>query len=148
MLQWMRNNFQTSNRRFVNASGLAALLLVSLFLPACVTPPSVTTVAKPVVTGQPVSLDNILVSVTSAVENLTAERQLLSESLISGLNQTEMFTKVTANPPDLGPGDGIKIQLAITAIKKVLTVSRSDDNRTISTRSSISLAAAIQVTPW
>ena len=124
MLRWMRTKSQTIGRQGGNPFGLIALLFVLLCLPACVSPPKVATVASPVITGQPVSLDNILVALSSPAGDLTAERQLLSDSLVSGLRQSGLFATVTANPAELGADDGISISVEITAIKKVTDNAR------------------------
>ena len=124
MLQWMRIDFKSLTRLGPSTPGLIALLFGLLAIPACVSPPKVVTVASPVITGKPVSMDNILVAVASSAGDLTAERQLLSDSLVSGLRQSGLFATVTANPAELGAGDGIKIQVEITAIKKVTDNAR------------------------
>ena len=125
MLKWMRTKPRTIGRQGRHTFSLIALLFVLLRLPACVSPPKVATVASPVITGQPVSMDNILVTLSSSAGDLTAERQLLGDSLISGLKQTGLFVMVTGNPAELGAGDGIRISVEITTIKKVTDNARA-----------------------
>jgi len=119
MLKWMWNEPKTIDRHRRSPFIFAAMLLAGLIITGCVSPPRVDTVASPVVTGKPVSMDTLFVVVSSSAGNLAAEKQLLSDSIISGLRQTEMFTLVTGDPADIGTSDGIKITADITAIKKV-----------------------------
>lgn len=120
----MRNEPQTPGGHGKTVFGLAALLFVLLTSPGCVSLPGAGRIANPVMTGKPVSFDNILVTVTSLAGDAEAEQSLLGDALISGLKQTELFASVTGNPAGPAAGDGIKIQLEITAIRKVTDNAR------------------------
>ncbi len=95
-----------------------------LTVTGCVSPPGARRIANPVIAGRAVSLENILVAVTSSAGDLTAEKNLLGDALVSGLNQTEMFASVSRNRADLIAGNGITIRADIKSIKRV-----SDDAR-------------------
>jgi hypothetical protein len=120
----MRNEPKTMGRHGKIALGFAARLFLLLIITGCVSSPGAARVANQVTTGKPVSLDNILVVVASSAGALAAEKQMLDDTLISGLKQTGMFVSVTGNTADLGAGDGIKISVEITAIKKVTDNAR------------------------
>jgi hypothetical protein len=107
-----------------NAIGFAAALFALLSLLGCASPSGAVRNLSPLTSSQPVSLDNILVVTASSAGDLTAEKQLLGDTLISGLSETEMFVKVTGNPADAGSGNGVKLKAEIREIKKV-----SDDAR-------------------
>ena len=119
MLKLMCNEPRTNHRRFENALGFIALLCLLLTMPGCLSLPSVARVSDRVMTGKPVSVDNLFVVISSSAGDLSAEKQLLGDSIISGLKQTEMFSLVTGNPADLGAGGGLKVSVEITAIQKV-----------------------------
>lgn len=107
-----------------NAPSLVALLWLLLTMPSCVTPPDSALADKPVLTSRPVALDNFLVIVTGLDGTLAAERRMLADAVVSELRQTGMFASVAETPADLGGGDGVKLQLAITALKPVTENSR------------------------
>ena len=138
----MWNKPGTTGRRRKSALGLAAVLLALLVTTGCVSSPGSARIDSRVTTGKPASMDNILVAVSSSAGGLEAEKQLLNDSLISGLRQTGMFTAVSGNQSGLGDGDGIKLAVEITAIKTV-----SDNARewagALAGRASIALRASV-----
>jgi hypothetical protein len=102
-----------------NALVVTAFLSAILALSGCMSSPDAFRPASPVRQGKPVSMDNIYVTVTSSAGDLAPEKILLRDAIISGLDQTGMFTNVTGSPDGLGSGDGIKVAVDIKAIKKV-----------------------------
>jgi hypothetical protein len=121
----MRIESKKVGRQCHYALGVAALLFVLLTGSGCVSLPGAGSMANPVMTSKPVALDNILVTVTSLAGDSEAEQHLLADAIISNLKQTELFASVTGNPAGLDAGDGVKIQLEITAIKKVTDNARA-----------------------
>jgi hypothetical protein len=113
-----------TGRQFENALIFSSLLAVLLAIPACMAPPGAALVGQPVVTGRPVSLDNILVVATNATGQSSAESRTLADAIASGLRQTEMFTGVAETPAGLGAGDGVTVLAAITALKPVTDNAR------------------------
>ncbi len=103
---------------------LAAVLFVLVNLAGCATSSGVIKSTTPALINQPVSLDFILVSTTSAVGNSAAERNSLNDLIISGLRDTQLFTSVSENKADDRAREGIKVAVEIKEIKKV-----SDDAR-------------------
>jgi hypothetical protein len=99
-------------------------LFVFLTLAGCASSPIKAPMAGPVVTGRPVSLDTILVATSSAAGDLEPEKQVLGDAIISGLNDSKMFTTVTGNESETGAANGIKIQADIREIKKVSNTAR------------------------
>ena len=94
-----------------------------LSLAGCTTSSGVIASA-PVVTGRPVSLDSIVVTTTSSLADLAAEKTLLNDRIISGLRETGLFASVSADGAGTNSGNGIKVAVEIKAITKV-----SDDSR-------------------
>jgi hypothetical protein len=108
----------------VRRGGLAVLAGILLAIPACIAPPKSALVENPVQTGRPVSLDHILVTVAHAGGKLSAEGKMLTDAVASSLRQTEMFAQVVETPAELETGDGIKLQVEITALKPVTDDAR------------------------
>src|SRR5882757_7630853 len=76
--------------------------------------------ARPIITGKPVSMDTILVTASSALSGLTTETNLLGDSIYSSLNESKMFVSVTQDKAaTTNSGGGIKISAEIKQIKQV-----------------------------
>ncbi len=120
MLERMWNEPQIIGRHGKVAPGVTTTLalFVLLAIAGCAAPDR-GGVASPVMTGQPVAFDLIFVTTSSSVADLEAEKQSLGDAIISGLNDSKMFARVTGNPADIGAGNGIKISGEIKGIKKV-----------------------------
>ncbi len=103
---------------------LTAILLIPLALAGCASPSAGVKNASAVAIGNSLSLDNIQVETSSTLADSTNEQRSLSDAIISGLNETGLFSSVTTNKPGDSSANGIKIQADIRAIKKV-----SDDAR-------------------
>src|SRR5665213_1180305 len=101
----------------------AAISFVLLIFVGCASS-NVVKVTSPVMLSKPVSMDVIYVTIASSTNSLEAERNELSDAVISGLTASEMFTTVTADKMALGSGNEIKINAEIKEIKRV-----SDDAR-------------------
>ena len=84
--------------------GLAAMLVALSSFTGCASAPAASRVSSRQLLRKPVTLDHIVVTVTSAAGEFTAEKQLLSDALISGLKQTAMFATVTGGPDTGGAG--------------------------------------------
>jgi hypothetical protein len=97
----------------------AAVLLALLGLAGCASPSGVVGNASPVLTGQPVSLDHIFVETSSSLAGLAAEKNLLNDSIITNLKETELFETVGGSQADAVSGNGIKVAADIREIKKV-----------------------------
>ena len=82
-------------------------------------------VVNPVVTGKPIALDNLLVTVTSLAADSEAEKTMFGEALVSSLKETRLFVSVAGNPAGLEADDGVKISVAIIALKKVTDNARA-----------------------
>lgn len=110
--------------KMIFVSSIIALMLL-LNLSGCA--PSSGTVKKnpgPGLISQPVSLDFISLTTGSSLVGMETETGFLSDHIVSGLRETQLFPTVSANPVDAGVGSGIKVEIQIKAIKKV-----SDDSR-------------------
>ena len=101
----------------------AVLLAVSL-LAGCASSSGVIKQISPALISKPVSLDTVLVHTTSFLASLKKEKTQLNDLIFSGLKGTGLFTTVTENGTTTGPGNGIRIESDIRAIKPV-----SDDAR-------------------
>jgi len=97
----------------------ASTLFVLLGLAGCAAPSGTVRNASPVLTGQPVSLDHIFVESSSALAGLAAEINLLNDSIVTNLKETELFTTVGGKKADAISGNGIKVAADIRQIKKV-----------------------------
>jgi len=94
-----------------------ALAFVLLHLAGCASS-SVVKLANPVITGKPVSMDNIYVTTSSPLGDVVVEQHTLCDAIISGLNETKMFPSVTASKP-ADSSNGVIVNAEIRAIKKV-----------------------------
>jgi hypothetical protein len=97
----------------------AAVLFVLLGLAGCAAPSGAVRNASPVLTGQPVSLDHIFVETSSSMAGLAAEKNLLNDSIITDLKETELFMTVGGSKTDAVSDNGIKVAADIRKIKKV-----------------------------
>jgi len=103
----------------------AALLAVILTGAGCFSPggSKTTPASNP---DKPVSFAVIYVTTTTnAGGNFGEAGQHLNDAIISRLIETEMFTTVTNQAPDPSLGQGIKIAVAITRLKKVSAEARN-----------------------
>jgi len=94
-----------------------------LSLAGCTTSSGVLT-SRPVMASKPVSLDSIVVTTTSSLADLAAEKTYLNDQIISDLKETELFASVGANEAGTNSGDGIKVAVEIKAITRVTDNSR------------------------
>ena len=97
----------------------ATVLFVLLILAGCAAPSGTVRNASPVLTGQPVSLDHIFVESTSSLAGLAAEKNLLNDSIVTNLKETELFMTVGGKKADAISDNGIKVAADIRQIKKV-----------------------------
>ncbi len=101
-----------------------AAVMFGLWLTGCASPSSVVSHANPVIISQPITLNHILVETSSSPAGSAAEKNLLNDSIITNLKETELFMTVSGNRADAGTDNGIKVASDIREIKKV-----SDDAR-------------------
>ncbi len=101
----------------------AMVLPALLSLAGCTTSSGLVT-SRPVMTSKPVSLDSIVVTTTSSLADLAAEKTYLNDQIISDLKETELFINVGANEAGTNSGDGIRVAVEIKAITKVTDDSR------------------------
>ena len=98
---------------------LAVTGLVLLTILGCAPSTGVITNISPISVNQRTSLDVILVTTFSSLEDVESEKQLLNDQIVSDLRESGLFSSVGGNTADLKPGDGIKITNDIKEIKKV-----------------------------
>jgi len=101
----------------------AFLVLVLVTLAGCASSGMVQH-ASPITAQKPFELDVILVTTSSSLKDVDAEKTMLKDALISDLRDTQMFQLVSENKAEVGTGSGIKIDAGITAIKKVSKTKR------------------------
>jgi hypothetical protein len=75
--------------------------------------------ANPIIATRPFDLDLILVKVTSSLNGLEAEKQMLNDAIASGLRDTHLFKEVGENRTEIGSGSGIVVNADINGIKKI-----------------------------
>lgn len=102
---------------------VAALSLT--FLAGCAAPSASINHTSRISLNPNVSLDSIQVETSSAITNLDQEKRTLSDAIISGLNETGLFSSVGTPLTNTNSPTPAKIKANITQIKKV-----SDDART------------------
>lgn len=95
-----------------------------LALGGCASPSGAIKNTSPVRITPALSLDFIMVEISSPLPDLATEKKSLSDLIISDLNDTGLFQNVGENTTGLTPDGGIKITAEIKQIKKV-----SDDAR-------------------
>ena len=100
-----------------------SLLLVLLNLMGCASAIGIK-VASPVMTGTPVSMDNVVVTTFSSLGDVEAEKNTLRDAIFSGLNETRMFTRVATERAQIGDGTGVALKVEIKAIRKVSEEAR------------------------
>ena len=101
----------------------AALLSAILTAAGCASPGwSKITQARQA--GKPVSLAIIYVTTASAPASFGDASQRLNDAIISRLNESEMFTIVTNQPPDPSLGQGIKLAAEIKQLTQVSEAAR------------------------
>ena len=103
---------------------LIAILSLS-FLAGCASPSASLNSTSPVSITPNVSLDSIQVETTSTLPNVEREKGVLSDAIISGLNETGLFSDVGTPLTNTNSATPAIIKADITRIKKV-----SDDART------------------
>lgn len=101
----------------------AAVFIVLIIFAGCVSS-TVIKVARPVMLSKPVSMEMIYITIASSTNSLEAERHQLSDAVISGLNESKMFSTVTGDKMAVGSGNGIKINAVIKEIKRVSDEAR------------------------
>src|SRR5580692_6591913 len=100
-------------------AGFTALFFALLTLAGCAAPSAGVKNASAVAIGNSLSLDNIYVETSSALANSTDEQRSLSDAIVSGLNETGLFSSVGTNQLGDASVNGVKIQADIRTIKKV-----------------------------
>jgi hypothetical protein len=75
--------------------------------------------ASPLAAGTLVSIDFALVETSSALGDLTAEKHLLGEQIVSGLRSRGIFDDVDNDPAAAVTNSGVKIEAVITSINKI-----------------------------
>ena len=105
------------------ALDFTALLFVLLGLLGCASSGRVRN-ATPILTSQPVSLDFVLVETSSSLNDLESEKRFLRESIITGLNERQIFGTVSGRKADVASGNGLKLKAEIREIKKVSDEAR------------------------
>jgi hypothetical protein len=103
----------------------AIILFALLVLAGCASPSGTVRNASPVLNGQPVSLDHIFVETSSSVAGLAAEKNLLNDSIITNLKETELFETVGGNKAVAVSDGGIKVAADIRKIKTVSDNARA-----------------------
>src|SRR5277367_2313942 len=101
----------------------AAIVFVLLNIFGCASAGAVKK-ASPVSTSTPVSLDFVLVETSSSLGDLEAEKRLLSDMIITGLRETQVFGSVAGNKADINSGSGMKVYADIKEIKQVSDSAR------------------------
>ena len=102
-----------------------AVLWLLLSLAGCASPSAAVKNASPLSLSRPIALDFILVETSSAIAGLEPEQRTLSDAIVSGLNDTGLFSNVSTNKADAGLGNGIKIKAEIKEIKQVSADART-----------------------
>ena len=74
---------------------LAAIFFTLLVLAGCASPSAGIKNASPVAIGNSLSLDNIHVETSSVLANSTGEQRSLSDAIVSGLNETGLFSNAS-----------------------------------------------------
>jgi hypothetical protein len=100
-------------------------IFLALLLAGCATssPPPVQ-LMTPVVSGQPASMNFVLVTTTNTLPDLQAETGQLQDAILSGLRETELFNEVETTNSNQTPTAGIRIAAFIKQITKVSDNSR------------------------
>lgn len=104
------------------------ILLATLgfsFLAGCASPSSSLNNTGPLAITPTVSLDSIQVETTSTLPDLAHEKQVLSDAVISGLNETGLFANVGTPLTNTNSATPAVINADITQIKKVSTDART-----------------------
>ena len=102
----------------------AAILLAVSLLAGCASSSGVIKQVSPALISKSVSLETVLMHTTSSLAGLEKEENQLNDQIFSGLKGTGLFTTVTENGTTTGPGNGIRIESDIRAIKPVSDNSR------------------------
>jgi hypothetical protein len=102
----------------------SAVLFILLTLAGCAST-GVVRNSSPISTGRPVSPDFVWVETKSSLGDVEGEKRLLSDQIISGLKETQLFGDVSDDRTAAGPGGGIKVKVDIKEIKKVSEAARS-----------------------
>lgn len=77
------------------------------------------------ITAKPFDLNVIWVKTSSSLADVTKEKQVLADQIVSGLKETVSFNRVGEDKADLGPGSGIALDAKIIAIKKISPTQRA-----------------------
>jgi Domain of unknown function (DUF4410) len=75
-------------------------------------------------TGVPISRDIAIVEATSALTDVEPQKSLLNALVISGLQQTQRFGRVSGNQIAIKPTSGIKVSADIKQVNAVSDVAR------------------------
>ena len=105
-------------KRMKYAFNLGAILLVLLTIAGCASSGMVEN-ASPILIRRPVSLDFVLVETSSSVASLGSETVTLKDSIISGIQQRQIFGTVSGIRADAGLGGGLAVRADIKQIRKV-----------------------------
>jgi len=116
---------KVAGQRMQYALKFSTGLLILLTLVGCATSSGTVKNASPVSLAKPLSLDFILVETSSSLGELKTEKRRVNDAIISGLNETGLFTQVSANQSDAGDANGIKVHANIVEIREVSDNARS-----------------------
>jgi Domain of unknown function (DUF4410) len=79
---------------------------------------------SPVSTGLSISHDFVVVGTSSALGDVEPQKSLLNALIISGLQQTQKFGRVTGNQIAISPTSGIKVNADIKEVYAVSDTAR------------------------
>jgi hypothetical protein len=114
-------HFSRARIRRIVGCFLAACLLVSLI--GCASSGAVTNISA-ASTGLPISRDFVIVETSSALSDVEPQKSLLNALVISGLQQTQKFGRVSGNQTAIKPTSGIKVNVDIKEVNAVSDVAR------------------------
>jgi hypothetical protein len=79
---------------------------------------------SPVATGVPISHDFVVVRTSSALGDVEPQKKLLNALIISGLQETKKFGRVSGNQIAISPNSGIKVNADIKEVDAVSDIAR------------------------
>jgi hypothetical protein len=101
-----------------------ATLICALLFAGCASPSASLNSTGPISVTPSLSLDSILVQTSSSIPGLDAEKRTLGDAIVSGLNETGLFTEVSTIATNLTSTNIVRIQADIKTIKQVSTDAR------------------------
>lgn len=79
---------------------------------------------SPVATGVPISHDFVVVGTSSALGDVEPQKRLLNALIISDLQETNKFARVSGNQIAMSPNSGIKVNADIKEVDAVSDIAR------------------------